>query len=215
MAEICVQSKGQNRLLFTLIIHLPGYKPLLRKMKLVNFYLTDHHYFILLFLHLSPAQWWAQKSTNGNVSKQYGNVSKLKGSLWTIRWENDQVHRQELPMGYTYLLLLRPTVSIKREVAARWLQMSQCVLKSCIVDREIALNRQASPEHDSWEQAPWVIGFTQIVSPHTASPLMWISNHKVTQEGEPQTIHMPWLSIKVRSHLPEHQGPEDSHCPCM
>ena len=44
---------------------------------------------------------------------------------------------------------LRPPVSIKREVAVRWLQMSQCVLTSYVVGQGIDLKRQASPERDS------------------------------------------------------------------
>lgn len=44
---------------------------------------------------------------------------------------------------------LRPPVSIKREVAVRWLRMSQCVLTSYVVGQEIDLKRQASPERDS------------------------------------------------------------------
>lgn len=30
-----------------------------------------------------------------------------------------------------------------------------------------------------------------------------------------EKTRMLWLNIKICSHLPEHQGPEDSHCPGM
>lgn len=196
MAETCFQSKGQNRLYFTLITCLPGYKPLLRKTKLVNCYLTNHHHFILLFLHLSPGT-GEQMATYPNSIVMYQNSRSVYGP-------SDKETTRFIGKNYLWATLvfccyqrgLRPPVSIKREVAVRWLQMSQCVLTSYVVAQGIDLKHQASPERDSWEQAPWVMGFTRIASPHTASPLMWISNHKATQEGEPQTIHTSWLNCK-------------------